>query len=307
MQGRNFIFTVNNPEYFPIKLMRHGNYAIIAQEVAPTTGTPHLQGYCEFTRTVKATQIQQWLKAKAWIRPRKGTQDEARNYCMKPETEGGGPYKELGVFVARSQGQRTDLEALYKSAKDLTKTLRSIADEQPGPYMKFHRAAQHVRSLQLPPKERPLEVHVYYGPPGCGKTHAAMYAHPEMYCPPIAQGTSQWYDGYDGHTHMLLDEFSGQMHVRDLLKLLDKYIYPWPAKGSQVYLAPSHIYITTNIHPRRWYEWTGREVSYDALNRRVTEFREYTGYLEYTSKTCDRPLGPLVEPTPHRVVHMVPN
>ncbi|KKK43994.1 hypothetical protein LCGC14_3167690 [marine sediment metagenome] len=49
------------------------------------------------------------------------------------------------------------------------------------------------------------------------------------------------------------------------------YRYPimLPVKGSFVWWCPRQIAITTNIHPKDWYNYNGREEQYRALSRRI--------------------------------------
>jgi hypothetical protein len=82
-----------------------------------------------------------------------------------------------------------------------------------------------------------------------------------------------WFDGYDGHTAALLDDFAGKFSkfsLNNLLRLLDRYKVQFPIKGGYTFFQPRRIFLTTNIHPREWYDWTTREVQYPALSRRIT-------------------------------------
>ena len=56
-----------------------------------------------------------------------------------------------------------------------------------------------------------------------------------------------------------------------MLQILDRYRIQLPVKGGFVWRACSTIIITTNIHPRNWYEYNGREGQYEALRRRIHE------------------------------------
>jgi len=72
---------------------------------------------------------------------------------------------------------------------------------------------------------------------------------------------------------VLIDDFSGAAsHIRlqNLLRITDRYPMSVPVKGGFVNWAAQRIYITTNIHPRAWYDWSTREEQYTALVRRFT-------------------------------------
>ena len=49
MAFRNFIFVLNNYTEEDVERLTKFpcRYIVFAKEIAPTTGTPHLQGYCE--------------------------------------------------------------------------------------------------------------------------------------------------------------------------------------------------------------------------------------------------------------------
>ncbi len=98
MAQRHWVFTVNNYTYIPEVLPVHGVYAIIGKEGA-STDTPHLQGYVECTKTCRFSAIQKWLHSKAHCEKRRGTREQARDYCKKE-----GDFIEIGVWPATGQG-----------------------------------------------------------------------------------------------------------------------------------------------------------------------------------------------------------
>lgn len=75
-------------------------------------GTLHLQGYVELhdAKTLK------WLKLNfswdAHFEPRKGTAQQARDYCRKDDTRQSGPW-EFGEWTPIRQGQRTDIQVCW--------------------------------------------------------------------------------------------------------------------------------------------------------------------------------------------------
>lgn len=137
---------------------------------------------------------------------------------------------------------------------------------------KFPKFVDECYRLFRPPREDRVEVILCYGPTGCGKTTLARESPPDdLWVQPI--GGQGWYDGYDGQNFCLFDDFGGSSsHVRldDLLRLLHEWIEQVPVKGGFVWWRPRVVFITTNIHPFKWYEWKDRESQYPALQRRVT-------------------------------------
>jgi len=55
------------------------------------------------------------------------------------------------------------------------------------------------------------------------------------------------------------------------LQLLDIYLLDVEVKGSYRPLLAKRIVVTTNIHPRLWYDYENREEQYNALMRRFTK------------------------------------
>ena len=90
--------------------------------------------------------------------------------------------------------------------------------------------------------------------------------------------TSCWFDGYQGETHVLLDDFSGapsKVSVNLLLQMLDGYTQRLPVKGGFTCWKPIHIAITTNVHPNKWYRWKDRMKQYYALARRFSLIKDF--------------------------------
>lgn len=84
-QAYRWCFTVNN--YSPRDITRiesiHCPFFIFGLETAPTTGTPHLQGYIEFTQCKRRSAVQKLLHPKAHLEPAKGNRRQNIIYCSK--------------------------------------------------------------------------------------------------------------------------------------------------------------------------------------------------------------------------------
>lgn len=114
-------------------------------------------------------------------------------------------------------------------------------------------------------------VNVYWGSTGSGKSHRAWgEAGPHSY--PKDPRTKFW-DGYNGHEHVVIDEFRGGIDISHLLRWFDKYPVVVEVKGSSTVLKATKIWITSNISPNDWYPDLDQETK-EALLRRlnVTHF-----------------------------------
>lgn len=239
--------------------------------------------YLELRRKAGLAALKKLLAKEIHAEARLGSREQARHYCMKPvqdctcehcatEPERvAGPW-EAGTWSEAGQGKRTDLT----QAIDLLKTgatMHQVALAFPAVYVRAQRGLAALQAEIAEPRTNPPEVYICYGPPGCGKSVLSRKtSDPEnTWVDPL--GTGSWFDGYSGQDVAIFDDFDGAMshwRLKDLLKALDRYALRVPVKGSFTIWKPTKIWLTTNYHPRSWWDWTAREPQYPALQRRVT-------------------------------------
>lgn len=83
---RHWCFTYNNPTHVPTPdEWPDCHYAIYQLEMG-ASGTVHYQGYAEFSKSKRLSWLRNHtnMPGAHWA-VRRGTREEARNYCMKPE------------------------------------------------------------------------------------------------------------------------------------------------------------------------------------------------------------------------------
>ena len=99
---RHICFTLNNPESDEIDFCQSQTlrYAVWQRE-SDKNGTPHLQGYLEFSKNVSMKAVKEIIVKDAHLAERRGTREEARGYCMKAESRVAGPW-EYGTWIAGS-------------------------------------------------------------------------------------------------------------------------------------------------------------------------------------------------------------
>ena len=263
-----FVFTLNNPTQSPDEIWRAleplAKYLIFQKE-SGANGTPHFQGYCELKRRTRFLKIKAALPD-AHIEQRRGTQQQARDYCTKEETRIEGPF-EYGEYVERSPGTRNDIRN-FRDAIRSGSNMEQLLDDYPTMVAKYPKFISLVRSKVKNDLRKNLRVELYYGDPGTGKTRKAWEENPDMYIIPVSDNL--WFDGYDGQSCLLLDDFTGWMKLDHLLRLLDIYPVQIPVKGGFTYLTATKIVITSNKHPEDWYDWSKHgQIKYDALLRRI--------------------------------------
>jgi len=96
-RAKRWIFTLNNYTEDDIERLRglhpeHATYITFGYETAPTTGTPHLQGFVIFRERKRLSQAKEFIGVRAFCEMARGTAEANREYCQKDglfEEEGG--------------------------------------------------------------------------------------------------------------------------------------------------------------------------------------------------------------------------
>lgn len=283
-RGKYWCFTFNNPHvHFAVDPVDNvflavakgwsGLSYICFIRQTGDSGTRHLQGYAEFDKVKAKSTICKLLPAIHWER-RRGTQEQAISYIRdddKHTNEPGAPFIEWGDKAESEQGKRTDLVDAISTLR--SHGVRGVAREHPVEFVRFGAGLVRLNNVNSSPRLTPPNVYIAYGPSGCGKTDMAFSSN-ELdniwFDPPDDAG---WFDGYDGQETAILDDFDGKFSKWSLklfLRVTDRYPLRVKVKGSYVQWKPDDIWITTNIHPILWWDYTEREEQYLAIQRRVT-------------------------------------
>ena len=154
------------------------------------------------------------------------------------------------------------------------KGLVAVAEEHPTVFVKFYKGLTVLYDMGLRHSQAApgRDVTLLYGPPGCGKTSTFIDNEKEGCVLSAASGW--WFDGSRQEEAVLLDDFDGKASKWTLcqtLQTFDRYQIRVPIKGSFTWWCPKRIYITTNLHPRKWFEWADREEQWGALTRRFNK------------------------------------
>lgn len=263
MTHRAWVFTLNNPpnaldiEDWPVK------YVIYQKEVGES-GTPHFQGYAEFTKPIRLSGVRRLLGTAHW-EPRKGTRDEARAYSSKEDTRVEGPW-EYGDWGKGGQGSRTDVSGLKEKVMSGA-PLKEIFESETLSFLKYSRSVEKARLLYQPKRDWPVEVTVLVGPTGVGKSKYCREVAPNAYW----KQPSNWWDGYDGQADVVLDDYYGWLPFHELLRVLDRYEHQVQSKGGNTQLLAKRIWITSNKSPDQWYDQSKRTYYLKSLYRRLTK------------------------------------
>lgn len=246
------------------------SYAVWQLEKGEKTEHNHIQGYVEFEKKIRLAQVKRILlpELQPHLEMRSGTADEAASYCKKSETRLAGPW-EFGN-ISKGQGHRSDLDSIHKEIKE-GHSLLEIAESHPGSYIRYNRGIEKLITLmKQPPKIRENECIVYYGKAGVGKTYKVVTEVDDLFILGMDDNKSVWWDTYNNEKNLLLDEFSGQLNLSLLLRILDIYKMRIPVKGGFTWAMWNKVYITSNTHPSKWYDHLTPEQD-AALKRRIKQ------------------------------------
>ncbi|ADD62463.1 replication-association protein [Cyclovirus Chimp12] len=266
---RKFCFTWNNYEFDAYAkcetfLNNFAKYGSVGEELCPSTGTPHLQGYVNLIKPTRFSTIKKHLHNAIHIEKANGSDEQNQTYCRKS-----GIFFEKGEPI--KQGQRTDLQLLVKDTMEPSNTLKDIATKHPIAYIRYFRGIQELRRMVLPvpPRNYPTEVRYYWGPPGSGKSRRALQEATEISTNGIYyKPRGQWWDGYVQQSCVIIDDFYGWIKYDEILKICDRYPYKVQIKGGYEEFTSTHIWFTSNVDTDLLYKFNNYINT--AFERRIT-------------------------------------
>lgn len=267
-------------------------YLIYGVETCPTTGRTHLQGYTVFNDKISRKQAIGFLNfpdtiATNAIKPRyEGSSHEACvAYCRKGDKKNAiciddGPTPEpeprkIFEWGAYEQGKRSDIVR----AKEMVlagESMRAITLEttsyQAGKYAEF------LMKYHEQPRDWMPNVYWYFGATGSGKSKVAWDEATRDAWP--ANKTGEWFDGYDGHEKIVIEELRGNWCAfSEMLRLLDRYPCAVYVKGGKRQFKPREIWITSPYAPED--VWDVKENKQQLIRRiKVIKFFNEDGTIE---------------------------
>lgn len=268
-QGRRWCFTLNNytdEEVVAVKAWEDTTYLVVGFEVGEDEGTPHLQGYVVW-KTNKRLGALKRLNARIHWELANGNNQQASLYCKKD-----GNFWEEGELPADRSLAGTREQSRWAEAFEAAK--RGRFDDIPGDIrLRAYRTIKQVAldHLAAPPdNDEGVCGHWFWGAPGLGKSRRARHDFPGIFSKPI----NKWWDGYQGHEYVLLDDFAKSHAVlgHHLLIWSDRYSFIGETKGGALTLRPKALVVTSNFSPDEI--WADEPETLAAIRRRfqVTHF-----------------------------------
>lgn len=271
MVSKSWCFTINNSDVFEYdeKSMEY----LVYQKERGESGTEHYQGYVHLIKKCRISAMKKVHSTAHWEQAR-GTATQNKTYCTKEDTRIDGPW-EFGTFPV--QGKRNDLESAIQTIKASKRKIDDLIEEHPVVFVKYHKGltkiANHYLQQETVKEFRDVDVQVYWGKSGTGKTRKAVEENEDIYI--IRNDSPQlWWDNYTGQTCLIIDEFKNWITLTNLLGLLDGYQCRLPVKGDFTYARWTKVIITSNLHPDEWFPNIDEEHK-AALNRRLTKITHF--------------------------------
>lgn len=247
-------------------------YMCVGKEIAPTTGTPHLQGYIQWKKQTKFAAL-----AKKWrCSFREAFRDGATNraYCSKTRAQDPVPnefFMEWGEM--KSEGGRDGGEAEKKRWEDARQAAKEgrMEDIPADIYIRYCKNLEWIRAQN---EERPKDLNGrlqnlwIYGPPGTGKSRLARMIDPDGY---YTKSKNKWWDNYKGEESIVMDEIGtkDKEWIGEFLKIWgDRYAFNAETKGSSKVVRPKHIIVTANYSIDDCFPKIDDEMLNQAIHRR---------------------------------------
>jgi len=247
-KSRDYVFTLNN--YTTDQLCALDTidvqYLIYGKEEAPTTGTPHLQGYIRFKHPKTLSAAKKMMPGHPHLQPKRGTAAQAAEYCRKDGLvyERGEPPKEPATG---GQMEKDRWKEINKRAREGDEDW--LQENEPQVY---YRSLATFRSHKKPrtevmtyaDEETPHEWWV--GPTGTGKSRALWNQFPNHY----VKHQNKWWCNYNGQDVVAIEEASPKTmeHLASFLKTwCDRYPFAGEIKGGRIEgLRPAKVIVLSN-------------------------------------------------------------
>lgn len=294
---KQWLFTLNNYtdlEFSSLKerLQEASSYSIIGEEIAPQTGTPHLQGYVSLKKKVRFNNVKTIIGDRAWIHPARGSPRQNKEYCSKDSR-----VWEHGVLPGPCRASNSCDGKMQEFAQEFIKaieerTLDQLLNDQPYYTLQYSdkwlRSYNNICSVNLSQRPVPFIAWIY-GPTGTGKSLLAHNTLPSAY---VKDTNTIWWDGYMQEKEVIMDDM-GTDHppIVNLLQWFSPYKCRVQVKGAYTSLAAHIFIITSNFKPQEiihtQIEPFNRRVKVYSIEHDLQQFN--SDYLLYRSNLTPVP------------------
>lgn len=240
------------------------SYAVCYREfgshAAAEQNAYHFHLYLEMIQRCRMSTIKNMLgENTAHCEIRRGTQKDAINYVknvdqVEPKLESTF-ITEIGAPTEISQGHRSDL----KEVVDIINSRGTILDvymQVPTAIIRHYAGIERLiflRDLERGRQWRDVQVYLYLGPTGVGKSRRAFEENPDAYSLIPQRGATVWWDGYSGQDCVIIDEYHGEIPLNYFIRLMDGNPLSLSVKGAFVAALYTRVILTSTEPIRNWY------------------------------------------------------
>lgn len=208
-------------------------YGVYQWEKCPKTDRIHAQFFLRFIERKRFSQIRKLLPGdhvEVAHDP-----DAARAYCVKESTR-----HRLGEEIGVWDCSALPITGLLKKRK-----VKEVLEARPTLWRSVGVMSQ-IRAMVRECRDHLTEGWFLTGRTGTGKTRTSNLISKYLGdC--FWQDGSQWWNGYDGETLVVIDEYRGQFPVNFLLRLLDRTPFMVPIKGGYSQFTSKVVIFCSNL------------------------------------------------------------
>lgn len=249
--ARAYCFTWNNYNDHSIDSLRefydagHCDYIVFGKEIAPTTGTPHLQGYMHLKNSKTMSAVHKLISQDGIaLIIAKGTANDNFKYCTED-----GEFAEWGDRPSDAVSKCVENNAMYSHFIELSKNgdFTKIEELYPVLAVKHNSVMYRYASLHFP---KPPELATvcgewWFGPKSTGKSTLAMKLNPYV------KAKNKWWNGFCPRLNPIVyidevDHFHAKWIGPDLKNWADKFPFNAETKGGWLYIRPPRLIVSSN-------------------------------------------------------------
>lgn len=283
------IFDVIDESAFKALVDPHCSCYSAQVEKAPTTGKLHIQAFLQFSEKVGIRAVQKIFNSKPHCEVARSVL-ESFNYCQKMDTR-------FGWSVAKGKPRleraRTDIHTAAEIA--INQGIRAVHAQMPDTAIRFHNGlVKHVSMMDVGKRYFPVTVKVFWGKAGTGKSRSVPDGAGRIRVDP---NKMVWYDDCVDRENAWLDDFYGNCQLSEFLQMTDVYSFPMRVMGGFYPRKYTTLYITSNVHPSKWFPDAPDDVV-EAIKRRL-EITQFSGPQSRSvlPETADHFQTPLEKPS----------
>ncbi len=275
IKNRRFCYTIHNYTKKDLKRfhalaesLKSHRFICYGLEIAPDTGTEHIQGYIELNTAQRFSFLHNYFAftknkqlIKFHVEIANGTAEKNITYTSKDKN-----FYQFGEPV--TQGARTDLKEIKEAIKENPKNLAGIIDQFGNNYQQV-KYAEALPKYYFPKRnpDTPPTVYWIFGATGIGKTKLVSKTFADI----CYVSSYKWLGtDYSQNECFFMDDYRElDLTFNTLLKITDRYPFTLEFKGSQIPLNSPFIIITAPKSIDRTFTNTDEDLA--QLKRRVTE------------------------------------